>query len=300
MKTIFAAATTFWLVCSPSADKPGARIDRSDEQLRLLVPAYFYPAGEAKDDWNRMIADGAKAPMTIIVNPASGPGDAVDANYEAVIDRCDKAGVAMLGYVDADYGKRSLEAMLRDVDTWRRLYPKVTGLFLDQTPSDVGALEKIRAVRRFAVETNPAAVVLGNPGVECDPNYFGRSALDAACLFENSSSMKTKPFSDWTKALEPRRVAVIYHTCDETSMRRTLAAAAGLNEPTEKADDPSVKDLFRDRSGYYFATDDVMPMPYGRLPKYWDAEVAAVVAANESIRSARERELKLIERARRR
>ena len=32
--------------------------------------------------------------------------------------------------------------------------------------------------------------------------------------------------------------------------------------------------------GYLYITDAEGPMPWGRLPRYWDAEVAAVLEAN--------------------
>ena len=50
-------------------------------KVRLLVPAYFYPAGKGLKDWERLIASAEKLPIVAIVNPASGPGKRVDGSY---------------------------------------------------------------------------------------------------------------------------------------------------------------------------------------------------------------------------
>jgi hypothetical protein len=42
----------------------------------------------------------------VVVNPASGPGKAADANYTKAIDRLRGAGCVVLGYVTTNYGKR--------------------------------------------------------------------------------------------------------------------------------------------------------------------------------------------------
>ena len=55
-----------------SADPP--------EKMRLLVPAYFYPAGKGAKEWERVLEKREEAGVVAVVNPASGPGRQVDAN----------------------------------------------------------------------------------------------------------------------------------------------------------------------------------------------------------------------------
>src|SRR5687767_6171551 len=43
-------------------------------KMRLLVPAYFYPAGKGEKEWERLLAAPEEAGVVAIVNPASGPG----------------------------------------------------------------------------------------------------------------------------------------------------------------------------------------------------------------------------------
>jgi spherulation-specific family 4 protein len=96
-----------------------------EPRLSLLVPAYFYPAGEGLKHWDRLIASSARVPVLAIVNPVSGPGDKADANYTKLLDRARRqAGLTLLGYVSTRYARRPLADVQADVDRWLRLYPQ--------------------------------------------------------------------------------------------------------------------------------------------------------------------------------
>src|SRR5687768_16366735 len=75
--------------------------------LRLLVPAYFYPAGKGEQKWDKLIAAADRVPIVAIVNPASGPGRRADPNYTAILERAAKAKrLTLIGYVTTSYAKR--------------------------------------------------------------------------------------------------------------------------------------------------------------------------------------------------
>jgi hypothetical protein len=101
----------------------------------LLVPAYFYPAGDGAMHWKRLLASASQAPIVAVVNPASGPGKKTDANYLKVFTQAKKTKITLIGYVSTSYGKRSLKDVQADVDQWKRLYPGVTGIFFDEQAS---------------------------------------------------------------------------------------------------------------------------------------------------------------------
>ena len=77
----------------------------------MLVPLYVYPADvHTNPAYNRLMDLKRRyetVPMWVIVNPASGPGERVDANYTKAIDRLRGAGCVVLGYVTTSYGKRT-------------------------------------------------------------------------------------------------------------------------------------------------------------------------------------------------
>src|SRR2546423_1244987 len=118
---------SFALAQAPRAEEP---------RVRLLVPAYFYPAGEGLKDWERLFTASAHVPITAIVNPASGPGKDADPNYVKLLQRAkEHKGLTLVGYVGTSYGKRKLDDVKADVDRWLKLYPSIHGIFFDEQAS---------------------------------------------------------------------------------------------------------------------------------------------------------------------
>ena len=77
------------------------------QKTGLLIPLYIYPANvHTNNDFNRVIElkrQYSEVPFWVIVNPASGPGTAIDPNYTKAIDRLIGAGCVVLGYVSTIY-----------------------------------------------------------------------------------------------------------------------------------------------------------------------------------------------------
>ena len=115
-------------------------------KMRLLVPAYFYPAGKGDKEWERLLAAPQEAGVVAIVNPASGPGRRVDANYTNVLKQAKKSKVTLIGYVSTSYGKRKTEEVKADVDQWVRFYPGIQGIFFDEQASGTEQLEQMAAL----------------------------------------------------------------------------------------------------------------------------------------------------------
>lgn len=109
---------------------------QASQKMGLLIPLYIYPANiHTNADYNRVMElkrQYSEVPFWVIVNPASGPGTEVDANYTKAIDRLVGAGCVVLGYVPTSYGKIPANDVQRDLDAWRRMYPRVHGIFYDE------------------------------------------------------------------------------------------------------------------------------------------------------------------------
>jgi hypothetical protein len=56
-------------------------------RLRLLVPAYFYSAGESLKQWDRLLESPDPTAVVVIANPDSGPGKVAYPDYVRAIDR---------------------------------------------------------------------------------------------------------------------------------------------------------------------------------------------------------------------
>ena len=131
------------------ADQPKTGSAGTSQRLRLLVPAYIFPAGEGRREWQRFIDAASKAEIVAIANPDSGPGDERNIDYAAIFTEASKQGVTLVGYVSTDYGRRPQVEIKSDVDTWVRLYPQIRGFFFDQQPreGDAGCFRRAPRLR---------------------------------------------------------------------------------------------------------------------------------------------------------
>jgi len=251
-----------WLILVAISAVPAGAED--PPRLTLLVPAYFYPAEQGLREWDRLIAAAEKVPIVAIANPASGPGERIDPNYDNVIVRASKAGVKVIGYVTLSYGKRPVADVDADVDRWLAFHPQITGIFFDEQPSDEANVDHCGMVYSHAKRKLPKGLLVSNPGVACHPKYFTGTRVDAICIFEHHQGFDDFHRPTELAELEGRRfVALPYKTADQPAMRQRLGK------------------LLHEKIGYAYVTDHDGANPWDRLPAYWDAEVAEVERANE-------------------
>jgi hypothetical protein len=228
--------------------------------VRLLVPAYFYPAGNGAKEWDKLIAAADRAAIVAIVNPASGPGRRVDPNYTAVLDKAAKAKqLTLIGYVSTSYAKRPLEEVKADVDQWLKFYPSIVGIFFDEQTSAAEQVDYYAALYKHVRATHKLQLVITNPGTTCDEEYLAKPAADAACLFENAKPFDAARLPEWRSKYPADRAAVLSYQIDSTEAMQVLVAFAVKNN-----------------IGYCYVTDARGNNPWNRLPKYWDEEVAEV------------------------
>jgi hypothetical protein len=248
---------------SNSKDKKKADADAQSVQMRLWVPAYYYPFGPGLREWNRLIASAKSVPIVAIVNPASGPGDHVDTNFAAVIPRARKAGVTLVGYIGTQYTRKPVEQVKKEVDTFLRFYPELQGFHFDEQSSDARGVDYYAELYRYVHERIEGALVLTNPGTSCDRGYAARPASDVISLFEREGGFDELKLPVWTSRFPGSRFCAQAHNVStEEQMKKSLRRAAEL------------------KIGYVFITDDVGPNPYDRLPSYWDALVEFVRRLN--------------------
>lgn len=165
---------------------------RAQERTGILVPMYVYPENIEKNAaYNRLIDLKRRyetVPMWVIVNPASGPGAAVDPNYTKAIDRLCGAGCVVLGYVTTSYGKRPREQVQQDIDKWLRMYQRIHGIFFDEMSiedTDAGAVYQA-ALTRYAHDSGCWPTV-ANPGADTPRRYFATAAADVFVIHEGNA-----------------------------------------------------------------------------------------------------------------
>jgi hypothetical protein len=232
-------------------------------RLRLLVPAYFYPAGKGLAQWDRIIDSPVARATVVIVNKNSGPGEETDANYARVMERARQRGVTVIGYVNTRYGNRPLGEVTADVDRWVRLYPGVQGIFVDEQASAAAQVPYYAALYEHAHKVRGLSLVVTNPGTVCAEEYFARPAADVACLVEVAKDFGAYRCPSWADRYPTDRFAALL--CQTGTAEQMQAVA---------------REMADSGIGYCFITDAVEPNPWGRLPVYWDAEVEGERQAN--------------------
>ncbi|MBC8114476.1 MAG: spherulation-specific family 4 protein [Candidatus Saccharimonas sp.] len=250
------------LIVSPIWCEPLSAAD-PELKMKVLVPAYFYPGGEGLQKWRTLIASAAQAPIVAIANPDSGPGKKIDENYREVFKLAKGSKITLIGYVTLSYAQRPVSAVKGDIDSWVHFHPEVQGIFFDEQPSEAEHAPFALECFDHARKTIRNATVVSNPGVPCAKEYLARKDYPTVCLFEHQDGFDAHRPPAWTADLPADRFAtLLYNTRTADDMKRQF------------------QQVVRNRSGYVFITDAANPMPWGRLPSYWDEELKLVRDAN--------------------
>lgn len=224
------------------------RLFRLGHRTRLLVPAY-YPPGLL---WTRTVS-AAPALGMLILNPASGPGDAPRPDLAEAAARARGAGIAVLGYVPTAWGGRPLADARRDVDRYADWYP-LGGIFLDETPGQQEGSANLAYYRALATQIRqrcPRGQVVCNPGQNTSPAYL--EVADVLVIFENSALRYAGwQAAEWVAAYPPERFAHLVHSVAPAAWADTCALAE------------------RRRPGWLYLTDRGLPNPWDQLPSFWD------------------------------
>ena len=241
--------------------------DRSDSrsQLQLLVPAYFYPAGQGLIYWNQLIDAAGQVPVTAIVNPASGPGTNADPAYRTLIDRARAAGVSVLGYVASGFGVRPQALIEGDLLRYREFY-EIDGYFIDEMGSDgsEASLNFYSRIYQAIKAAQPLARVIGNPGVSSHQSYLSRPCADALVVFEHNADVYQSHQSErWVSREAPERIGhLIYRVASLRLARKLLDTQVSSS------------------AGLVYLTDDDLDNPWDTLPAWWSGLVAEIRQRN--------------------
>lgn len=183
----------------------------------------------------------------VVVNVYNGPGRAEDPYYGPALRelRATAPGLAVLGYVDLDYGTRLVQHVLDDAEVWWQRYG-VTGVMLDRFPSkgpdDAGSARALEAVSRLRAAG--ISHIAGNPGTVPDPATA--EALDIVCEFEGTGSDYAS--FGGTLSSRPGRWHLV-HDCTRAEFGGFHEKAAGLGVD------------------YLLVTDQVLPHPWNGFPQ---------------------------------
>lgn len=247
-----------------AADPPASDADA----VKLFVPAYFYPAGEGRVLWNRLLAGSKQTPIVAIANPDSGPGKAVDANYRELIREAQSTPLQIIGYVTHSYGKRPVSAIKGEIDSWLYFYPEIRGIFFDEQSSQPGEAAAALEVFAYARSRISGGTFVSNPGVPCAREYLSGHDAPASCMFEHQDAFDKFQPPEWVHDLGRDKLVILLYNLKGADAMRT-----------------QLREAIRKRGGLIYITDRVMPNPWDGLASYFDDELAALEEYHRGQRS---------------
>jgi hypothetical protein len=258
--------------------------------LGILVPAYFYPTPEPGNLWGKLNVAASQVPLTAILNPNSGPGNAADTSYQAAVTALTNAGGHVIGYVHTRVSESSLILRnLSDVQTeidhhiiWYGSHG-LDGIFLDEMRSDpdssagtaspgMSVRQYYQALYSYITDNRPLYRVIGNPGVSgggIEQYLQSPRAVDTLVTFEDKVGYDSAVPPAWMGNYAASSFSNIpYHIPSAATMDQAVRLARSRNV------------------GYIYVTDDFSSGPYinpwDTLPSYWDKEVQLVQSINAS------------------
>lgn len=260
---------------APATSAPRAESSTAQHTpMQVLVPAYFNPSPGWDD-----ITRGAKAypdvKITAILNPENGNFTQANSQFTDAINAFRAQGGRVVGYVATGYGSRSMGAVKANVDNYLRLYPGVSGFFLDEMAAKSDQLAFYREIYEYIKGKSADLQIIGNPGTFPDGAYAG--ITDALVTFEGLETdyrqINPQPQSTWVYDRPTTAQAMLVHNAPTCAvMQNTLKTA----------------DLPRTHTGLAYVTSlEYDPRtdvgnPWAALPSYWTQLLGSVDALNKN------------------
>jgi spherulation-specific family 4 protein len=210
---------------------------------RLVVPAYFRPDSQP-GAWQSLAAH-APSVRSLILNLANGPGRQLDPSLSPALAGLRRAGIAVVGYVDSDFGQRPRRDAIADVERFRLWYD-VAGVCFDRVSAGADKLAHYAALTASARERG-ARLVIFNHGTHPVPGYADHA--DILGTFEGPwRSYLRMTVPRWTRSRPADQFYHVVHSVPAEQIVDVLMLAG------------------RRHAGCAFVTDRSGGNPYDRLP----------------------------------
>ncbi|MEO0514189.1 MAG: spherulation-specific family 4 protein [Planctomycetota bacterium] len=248
-------------------------ISAAADDLGLMVPAYIFPGGTtnlaAYDD---LVDAASRIPLTVILNPASGPGTSVEPAYNSIISDIQNAGGQVIGYIPTTFGNRSVVDIVTDAQSYNSFYGNGSfdGFFLDEMSNDAADLSLHQNIYTSLKLIDPSFSIFANPGTEVPEAFFSltQPTADTIVVFENfASQYPTNDPPSYYDNLDASQLAQIIHTVPTTG---------DIGATVTSIVDQAVSE----NTGWLYVTDDILPNPFDTLPGFFDSLVDEIEAIN--------------------
>ncbi|HEX4514093.1 MAG TPA: spherulation-specific family 4 protein [Polyangiaceae bacterium] len=228
--------------------------DASAATTGLIVPLYTYPTDGT---WTAIIQAKTahpSVPIVAIINPDSGPGTSKSTDYATGITNLQTAGVIVIGYVPTGYGTKSysalptVEAAIGDYATW---YPTIDGIFFDEMSSDANEATYYQSIATYVASKN-LKLTVGNPGDNVPAALLG--IFTNLVIYESGGAPASSAVDAYYTKYGSQPFSFIAYGVSKLPSLQTLSMYVR----------------------WLYVTDLDGSNPYGALPSYFAAEVAAL------------------------
>ena len=240
-----------------------------DAAQKIAFPTYIYPTwyDSGGGTWATIMSASPQVPL-VIINPASGPGTAVNSDYLTQTMLAQASGQTVIGYINTAYTATpagTVEAYMGNYLSWYG----VNGFFLDNALNVAGSAGYYVNLYSYAKQvTSDAAVVVINPGTPTDVSYMAGCDIVVNAEYD-IGTYRVRSAAAWERDYPADRFWHIIYGCQNTNQRNEALYLSRQN-----------------RAGYVFVTDGILPNPYDILPgsntggglPYWQGEVAQVTS----------------------
>jgi hypothetical protein len=216
-----------------------------------IIPLYTYPTDPTWATVASLQTSYPEVDIIAIINPASGPGMAFDANYDAGIDMLQTAGVTVVGYVSTSYGTRPLADAQYDVALYADYYDQLDGIMFDEMSTVAEDAVYYEALEHTAA-VEFLDVTIGNPGTTVPEELLG--IFDTILIYEAVGL--PDPDTLGIPGHAPEEFAVIPHGVPVLDGAFIPAALEHVQ--------------------FIYITDYTLPNPWDSLPSYFDELVGAL------------------------
>lgn len=243
----------------------------------IIIPLYVFPT----DVYNNTIYNGIMdlkktyhgVPVTVILNPDSGPGTRTRTQYTTAIDRLKGAGIHVIGYVSTAYTANTITKVKRYVDDWLTYYPEIQGIFFDEmtnTDNDT-YFTYYNEIGDYA-HTKQLYPTIGNPGARAIPDYYTLDGIDVVMMHEASTYPTENQLKKGSSAGLDQEGDHMFHNFDR---RAALVYGQSSFDVEEFA-------LMRKYTGWVYVTQDDSPNPWDEISDYME-DMFKILAVNTSI-----------------
>ena len=224
----------------------------------LIVPVY----GNTSAQYRGALAAAKQQNIIAVINPDEGVGGRRIGKLASFSSKINASGSLSAGYINTNYGRRSLDAVRGDINKYISNY-RAKAIFLDEFSDSPGAISMYKSIYDYA--KGKGLKVIGNPGTFVPSGYA--NTADILITYEggfNEGFSKFKQKS-WTKRFPKKKFGVIVN------------GTRNFQEVINKANSQNVE--------FVYATDASEPSPYGRLSSNFSEQVAATRGRGISVSS---------------